>query len=422
MAGTGQRSLLTVSANIPGTQKAPHGVEALLAHGRAGLVQRLGKLGVLHHDTDDLGPITLLCCEHSAEHVKRAAIDVEAHAPWARLLDVDVYDVATSSPVGRGELGLSPRRCLLCPAPAHACGRSQGHDAAALWRRVSALLAEVSGDQSRGQVLAASLVEGAERELGLTPKPGLVDREGSGSHTDLDLEKMQRSIMLFPRYFDALLAARTQDASLLRLVGIGRDAETRMWREMGSNAHAGYIFLAGLLLTALPDPEAAANSAPIPVAVWRARIADLAAGHFAGAPRETKGERVRMLHQVAGIEGEARAGLPVIFEEALPIVQAAYERGEDPRRAAFRAMALLMQKLEDTTTLRRAGPAGLARLRKDGAELALLLDDESAWPGAVEQHLRRLDAEYRDLHLTMGGVADCLALCFALSSLELFSA
>ena len=81
-------------------------------------------------------------------------------------------------------------------------------------------------------------------------------------------------------------------------------------------------------------------------------------------------------------------------------------------RAAFRALAVLMQRVEDTTAVARCGP-GLARLRRDGAALETLLD-RGEDPTPV---LSTWNEEYRTMRLTMGGVADCLALVLALSSI-----
>ncbi|MRR10391.1 2-(5'-triphosphoribosyl)-3'-dephospho CoA synthase, partial [bacterium] len=41
---------------------------------------------------------------------------------------------------------------------------------------------------------AQALVKGAAMGLYLTPKPGLVDLADRGSHPDLSLEKMERSL------------------------------------------------------------------------------------------------------------------------------------------------------------------------------------------------------------------------------------
>ncbi len=73
-------------------------------------------------------------------------------------------------------------------------------------------------------------------------------------------------------------------------------------------------------------------------------------------------------------------------------------------------MAILMQTVEDTTTAHRGGARALQRLRGDGRRLQQSI--ESGLP--YLSWLRELNASYRRSNLTMGGVADCLALTVAL--------
>ncbi len=94
-----------------------------------------------------------------------------------------------------------------------------------------------------------------------------------------------------------------------------------------------------------------------------------------------------------------------MFERGLPVLAASAER-----TSKHLLMAVLMQSVEDTTAVHRCGPEGLARLRADGLRLERMIEsgeDYLPW-------LTALNDEYRRLNLTMGGVADCMALCFAL--------
>ena len=50
------------------------------------------------------------------------------------------------------------------------------------------------------ELFAASLADGIRAELYLTPKPGLVDLLDNGSHADLTLPLMGRSVALFGDY------------------------------------------------------------------------------------------------------------------------------------------------------------------------------------------------------------------------------
>ena len=239
--------------------------------------------------------------------------------------------------------------------------------------------------------LAASLALGALRELDLTPKPGLVDRRDSGSHPDLTYAAMRVSVDLLPRYFERILQLSREGRPLADFVQAGIQAEARMTRAIRSNAHKGYIFLAGLVLMAAgrrPDRP-------------RETVAELARTFFAGAAPDPRG--------LGGVRAEALAGLPSVFEYGWPAYRESLDAGQDPERSGIHLMALLMRRVEDSTAVRRCGRAGLERLRADGAALQRLLergDDPEPWLGALNE-------DYRRIRLTMGGVADCLALTFA---------
>ncbi len=272
--------------------------------------------------------------------------------------------------------------------------------------------------------LAEALVVGAREELALTPKPGLVDRFDNGSHPNLSFDQMWRSVDLLPLYFQDLLAAvgpgsqLSATSTLARCVEAGRRAEGRMIEAVGSNTHRGYIFLSGLVLLAATavaaDREGDVPTQTVLLHRLRGRIRGLTAlltdigfqersGVGGDGRRDSRshGEEARARHGLAGIRGEARAGLPSVFDHALPALR---------RHGGHYAMAALMQVVEDTTTVHRCGPAGLERLRADGRRLQELIEHGEAYT----DWLGRLNVEYRRLRLTMGGVADCLALAMGL--------
>ena len=72
------------------------------------------------------------------EEAKRLACRIEDTHPLGRLMDIDVIVVSDSMPMplGRGSLGLPPRRCLLCDRPARECMRARTH-------KVEELLAKI---------------------------------------------------------------------------------------------------------------------------------------------------------------------------------------------------------------------------------------------------------------------------------------
>ena len=249
--------------------------------------------------------------------------------------------------------------------------------------------------------LAGQLVVGLRQELDLTPKPGLVDRNDCGSHPDLDHALMHRSVDLLDGYYRDYVQALSTGADTAALRQLGRNAEQQISDQFNTNTHRGALFLGSLLLTG----------------VYRADCIDIdtvsqPVGQFAlelfpdRLPDDTSGAHTRHRYQVSGIIDEALQGLPSVFRIGLPSLHQAHTFGWSQQTSLYFVMARLMQTVEDTTTLRRGGRDGLNRLRKDGRALEMLLmngDDPQPF-------LTRTNTDYCQQRLTLGGVADLMAM------------
>src|SRR5271163_2035445 len=100
----------------------------------------------------------------------------------------------------------------------------------------------------RSEWLAELALQSLIAEAELTPKPGLVDGRGPGSHSDLSLDLMRRSADAIAPYFTQMAVASAEaqmDTSLrAEVASIGREAEGAMLRATsGSNAHKGAIWV-----------------------------------------------------------------------------------------------------------------------------------------------------------------------------------
>ena len=247
--------------------------------------------------------------------------------------------------------------------------------------------------------MAESLIDGLKAELYLTPKPGLVDLRNNGSHPDLSLLLMARSIVLLRQYLRELCAALAAPSGSGDPVLIGQRAERRMLQERGTNCHRGGIFLTGLLLMA-----AARCDLRNPVAL-QAAVKMTAGEFFARRPQPpcSHGETVRKQHPQAGIVAEALGGLPGVFDIVLPALD---QGGLHNGRGFYLALAELMLRVDDSTARHRCGDSGIAYLQQSGLQLRRCL---------VAGHdpvplLRQMDAAFRQRNLTMGGVADLLGV------------
>ena len=400
----GAASVLLIGANVPGPEKLRPGISCLVRTALDSLRESI-ELTVLLTGRDLLGPFHIASSRQPADAVKKATVAIETANPSARLLDVDVYR-PDGSAVDRATLGLSPRSCLVCAEPARECILLRRHSQAELLKHVDTLLQPFAQLPPRicPDTLAVNLPMGALRELDLTPKPGLVDRRNNGSHPDLSYADMRASVELLPLYFEEILACHQKQRPLADFVQAGIAAEDRMTREIRSNTHKGFIFLSGLLLMA-------ACACDGQTGLLRQVTARIAGDFFARfGPNGSHGAGIRSRHGLGGVRAEAEQGLPAVFEHGWPRFREALDAGWSRERASFYLMAVLMQQVEDTTAIHRCGLEGLLRLRQDGARLQRLLEKQQE----PEPMLAALNLEYRELGLTMGGVADCMALTFAL--------
>jgi triphosphoribosyl-dephospho-CoA synthase len=251
--------------------------------------------------------------------------------------------------------------------------------------------------------LSAALAAGVMMELRMTPKPGLVDLADNGSHRDLSLPLMERSVGIVTSYLAEITASLCADEPFARQREIALGAERRLNAELGTNTHKGFIFLAGMLLVA---SHRAGTFDERPV---RESLSAVSRAFFSGAAaQDTHGRRARQRYRTGGIVREATDGYPSLFEEALPAFRRTLDSQGCVNTASFAMMARLMQTVDDTTALHRCGVEGLERIRRDGWILERIIGKGE---DCVER-LKKLNDDYRRLNLTMGGVADMLGIAF----------
>lgn len=259
----------------------------------------------------------------------------------------------------------------------------------------------------RADRLADLAVSALLDEAELTPKPGLVDRRGSGAHADLDLPTMRRSAHAlrgaFAEMAQAAHGARPADALRTTLGAIGREGEAAMLAATGgANAHRGAIWALGLLVAGAAIEGARGGPAAI-----AARAAELARcrDRLAPAP-ETNGARACARYGVRGARGEAASGFPHVVSCGHPALLRARARGAAEDDARLEALLAVMSTLDDTCLLHRGGPRAL-QVAQRGAAAAL----RAGGPGtaAGRAALLALDAELLALNVSPGGSADLLA-------------
>lgn len=262
-------------------------------------------------------------------------------------------------------------------------------------------------------LLADTAVRALRGEAWLSPKPGLIDRRGSGAHDDMDLPLLLASAeALRPTFREiAGAAGRTTAGVGLReeLGALGRLGDQAMLRATGGiNTHRGALWALGLLVAAVAGGAGEEREA----ARGAARLAALP-DRWVPTGEPSHGERVRRRYGAGGARGEAEAGFPHVTEVALPRLRQARAAGLGEEVARLDALLAVMRFLEDTCVLHRGGPDGL-RVVRLGAERVLAEGGAGTGPGRAA--LMDLDDALRRRRLSPGGSGDLLAAALFLDT------
>jgi triphosphoribosyl-dephospho-CoA synthase len=281
---------------------------------------------------------------------------------------------------------------------------------------VVAPLAAASGDHGRSVSIALLAVQCLALELSTWPKPGLVSRVDTGSHTDMDANTFRRSATAVGPYLQTLADAGAQRCDMGRLRFIGLEAESAMLAATGGiNTHRGAIFGIGLLCAAAGAAAAGLVEATEPLGSVVSRFwgSDILNGPV---PLHSHGTKARRRYGAGGARREAALGFPSIYKIGLPALrQGALMAPEDPEAARVQACFSLIATIEDTNLLHRGGLHGL-RLAQSAARQ--FLDGG----GVGQPHwLERACAVHRAFvarRLSPGGSADLLAMSLFVQAFE----
>ena len=257
--------------------------------------------------------------------------------------------------------------------------------------------------------------EALEQEARLSPKPGLVDAENCGAHTDMDLALLLRSAAALEPFFSTFAAQGIADATLppdgriSTLRKQGREAERVMFAATdGVNTHKGALFLLGVLSYAVGHCFANGRKSPQDICAVAAR--------FCGGVTAELGEnagRAYARYGARGARGEAEDGFP----HALA-AREAYAHALELRAAeddAWKiALLRLIESLDDANVLARCGEETAQILRNRAGEIAARYSSGGvAFNGAI----RLLDCDCQAWHASPGGAADVLACAMFLQNI-----
>jgi holo-ACP synthase CitX len=138
--GFGRGAALFLSLNIAGVDKRPSGTGGLFSWAMDLISGEFPEAEKPVTGDDPLGPFALFSMNREPLYVKLCCIRLEGLTPASRLLDLDVF-FGDGRRVGRSQLGMEPRPCLLCPQPAVECIRLKRHPYMEITGKTDELLA-----------------------------------------------------------------------------------------------------------------------------------------------------------------------------------------------------------------------------------------------------------------------------------------
>jgi [citrate (pro-3S)-lyase] ligase len=251
--------------------------------------------------------------------------------------------------------------------------------------------------------LAKQATNALREELLTTPKPGLVDKDDNGAHTDMDLALMQKSIDTLHPFFIEIASTGLNDKLSLkekagRIKAIGIEAEEAMLQATGGvNTHRGAIFSMGLCVAAvaeliISDKGFSRNN-------LSEAIAAIAANYR--KQQQSNGAVVCGKYNIQGALDNAQGGYKRLFSEILPVYQELRESEVDVNTANVKALLLIVSLLDDTNIYHRKGAEIAAAVKTRAADL---------YNDFTMDKVRQMNASYIRNRISPGGCADMLAV------------
>lgn len=263
-------------------------------------------------------------------------------------------------------------------------------------------------------------------EVLATPKPGLVDRNNSGAHSDMNIAVFDASTKAIAPYLGAMAQCGFEhqgdiDRGLFpKLRTLGLEAETAMFEATGGvNTHRGIIFSMGVLCGACGWNIREGNhlDAEELLKLCGKMTGDEIERDFAKMAHspKTNGERLYAKYGLKGARGEVQEGFPSVRLISLPCLRKLIARGTDKNSAYVQTLLELIAGTDDTCTAARGG---IEALRYTQREAQRLLETDELRVTDLIEGTEKLDRDFTERNLSPGGSADLLAVTIFIHLLE----
>ncbi len=368
---------LSLSLNVPGFPKSNPIVRAFFYSCLSDLKLHLKSLRIDIQENDvveicdaagDFYLVPFSMDQFSLTEIKQICEGFEENHPLGRFIDVDLNDQQENT-VSSGKSKL----CFFCrEKPAIECRRKNIHNVEELRLFMFSEMAVFLGEQRKKQIIKelSSLAQQAIlAEISLTPKPGLVDRLSSGSHSDMNYQMFVESTEAITFGFGKLVregfAFQDDDLTkaLPRLRNIGLQMESAMFKATGNvNTQKGVIFLMGLSLFACGKLFSQSDrfQAEEFRSVIKGICKDMVRNEMGNPLGKSHGEKIFLKYGLSGARGEAESGFATVFDFGLPEVIHLKQLNDE---SMTRCLLAIAANNNDTNIFFRSNPEVLSRFK-----------------------------------------------------------
>lgn len=267
-------------------------------------------------------------------------------------------------------------------------------------------------------------------EVSTTPKPGLVDRNDSGSHKDMDFFTfISSSCSLYKGFYDCAMAGilfeETDYEKLLDTIRpIGIECEKAMFHATeGVNTHKGIIFSLGILCSLVGNLYSKFNittfSAQNVCEMASKMTKNIIVKDFNEIKNKTKlthGEFLYKEYGFKGIRGEVESGFKTVISYGLPIMKSWNINQNLEKNELFLEILLnLMAYSEDTNVVSRAGIEGLQYVQNTSKNFLINGGIKQKY---AHEKLFSMNEDFIKRNISPGGSADLLAVTIFLALVD----
>lgn len=421
-AGKGYNSL-SLSLNIPGYPKSNDLVSSFFKEVLNDLKIYLeaNRIQIINKEelkiTDEAGDfyITSIPFQRAdIEHIKQVTERFEESYKLGRLIDVDIFNV-DAQPVSSGKKKL----CYYCGKhSAISCMREKRHTYKEIRGKIFAdvqMYLEDSKKKRFVRKISMLALKALLYEVSLTPKPGLVDFENSGSHSDMNYFTFLNSSAALSAYFrDFCLLGYNFSGNykeiLPKIRQIGLQTEKAMFEATGNvNTQKGLIFLFGICLFSIS--KIYSENIKFTDAEFRKIVKKITKNIVknelnSSTNNKTHGEKVfgKFGTIGTGVRYEVENAFPTIFETALPyfnenLNHKIYKNSDKLQEILQTGLLKIMSQNNDTNILYRSNLETLNFVKKSAKKAVKNIEE-----------FKNLCEYCKVKNISPGGSADLLAV------------